>query len=127
MAMFLPSADRRYLEGRAIEFREVEEGANKGVVLEAFGLPENRFDFGEVDILILLPAGYPDTPPDMFYLVPWVKLASKNAYPNAANVAFGYAGKNWQRWSRHNNEWRPGVDGIWTMIKRIEHALENAA
>jgi hypothetical protein len=35
-------------------------------------------------------------------------------------------GHNWQRWSRHNNSWRPGVDGLHTMIKRIEHALAKA-
>jgi len=46
---------------------------------------------------------------------------------SAANVAQSFAGQNWQRWSRHNSEWRPGIDGIWTMLKRVEDALERAA
>ena len=78
-------------------------------------------------MLILLPKGYPDVAPDMFYLTPWVKLIPSNTYPNKADRALNFAGQNWQRWSRHNKEWRPGVDGIWTMLKRVEDALEKAA
>lgn len=65
--------------------------------------------------------------PDMFYLEPWIKLVQGNRYPKAANNPFSFSGRSWQRWSRHNNEWRRGVDGIWTMLKRIEYALEVAA
>ena len=78
-------------------------------------------------VLIQLPPGYPDVAPDMFYLMPWVKLRNGGRYPSAANVAQSFAGQTWQRWSRHNSEWRPGIDGIWTMIKRVEDALEKAA
>ena len=123
----LPMKCRRYLIKRGICFEEHEEGSQKGVILKAFVLPTGRFDAPSADILVLLPSGYPDTPPDMFYAIPWLKLASSNSYPNRANRSFEFSGRKWQRWSRHNNEWRAGVDGIWTMIKRIETALEQAA
>jgi len=55
----------------------------------------------------------------MFYLLPWVRLIAGNRYPKAADQSFSFAGKNWQRWSRHNNEWHPNVDGIWTMLMVI--------
>lgn len=123
----LPSRCRRYLVERSIAYREVEDGAQKGVILQGVPLPAGRFDASAVDILILLPTGYPDHPPDMFYADPWLKLAASNGYPKAADQAFNFGGQRWQRWSRHNNSWRPGVDGIWTMLKRVETALEGAA
>lgn len=123
----LPLKCRRYLNERAIAFEEVDSGGMKGVILRQFPLPQGRFDVAVADILILLPAGYPDNPPDMFYALPWLRLVSSNRYPNAANQPVAFAGQNWQRWSRHNNEWRAGIDGIWTMVKRVETALEKAA
>ncbi len=124
---FLPSNDRQYLENRGLHFEEVVDGTQKGIILREFPLPQSRFDTERADILILLPSGYPDAPPDMFYLLPWVKLVQNAKYPLAADQPFQFNSHNWQRWSRHNNEWRPGVDGIWTILKRIENALEVAA
>lgn len=123
----LPLKCRRYLNERAIAFEEVESGGIKGVILRQFGLPPGRFDAAAADILVLLPAGYPDTPPDMFHASPWLRLMASDRYPNAADQPVAFADQNWQRWSRHNNEWRAGIDGIWTMVKRIETALEKAA
>jgi hypothetical protein len=124
---FLPAPDREYLAAKAIPFEEILDGGNKGVILKARPLPQGRFDAAAADILVMLPGGYPDVAPDMFYLLPWVKLLPAGKYPNAADQSVAFAGKNWQRWSRHNSEWRPGIDGIWTMIKRIDDALAKAA
>lgn len=124
---FLPAADRAYLAEKGIAYEEKQDGAVMGVILKGRRLPDGRFDSATADILIQLPSGYPDVAPDMFYLLPWVKLRNGGCYPNAANVAHSFAGQSWQRWSRHNSEWRPGIDGIWTMIKRVENALEKAA
>ena len=123
----LPMKCRRYLAERDIVFEEHEEGGQKAIVVKEFRLPPGRFDAPAADILILLPSGYADSPPDMFYTLPWLKLTGSNRYPNAADVSLEFQGRNWQRWSRHNNEWRAGVDGIWTMLKRVETALECAA
>jgi hypothetical protein len=123
----LPSADREYLDSKQIRFEEVTDGTTSAIILKSWKLPDGQFDAGAADILVVLPSGYPDVAPDMFHLLPWVKLAKAGRYPNAADQPVSFAGKSWQRWSRHNAEWRPGVDGIWTMIKRIEHALAIAA
>jgi Prokaryotic E2 family E len=127
MMSFLPVNDRQYLENRGLLFEEVTDATYKGIILRKFLLPSGQFDAEYADILILLPSGYPDTPPDMFYLLPWVRLVQSAKYPLAADQPHQFNGQKWQRWSRHNNEWRPGVDGIWTMLKRIENALEVAA
>lgn len=124
---FLPEADRDYLNSKGIPFEEVMDGGKKAVILKARPLPTGRFDAEVVDVLILLPPGYADVAPDMFYLLPWVKLVPANKYPANADQPLNFTGQTWQRWSRHNYDWRPGVDGIWTMTKRIEHALEKAA
>lgn len=126
-AAVLPPEDCEYLQARGIAFEEVVEGATRAVVLKGWSLPAARFDAGTADVLILLPPAYPDCAPDMFYLMPWVRLVASRRYPNAADQPHAFAGKTWQRWSRHNNAWRPGIDGIWTMLRRIERALEIAA
>ncbi len=125
--LVLPPEDREYLVSCGIVFEERSGPGAKAVVLKGWSLPQGRFDNGAADVLILLPPAYPDCAPDMFYLSPWVRLISSNQYPKAANVPHAFGGQTWQRWSRHNTEWRPGVDGIWTMVRRIERALEIAA
>ena len=127
MMSFLPSKDREYLKSHKINFEEVEERNQKGLILKQYRLPSRRYDLETTDILILLPSGYPDIAPDMFFLLPWVKLARSQKYPQRADIPYQFKGQNWQRWSRHNRQWRRGVDGIWTMLKRVNNALEVAA
>jgi hypothetical protein len=124
---FLPSADAAHLRTKAISYREVDQGGQKGLVFSDYALPPARFDADKADVLILLPPGYPDVPPDMFYLLPWVRLKNGNTFPKAADQPLNYENQTWQRWSRHNPEWRAGVDGIWTMLKRVDTALQAAA
>lgn len=127
MMSFLPSRDREYLKSHKIVFEEVVERNQKGLILKQYRLPSGHYDLETTDILILLPSGYPDIAPDMFFLLPWVKLARSQKYPSRANISYQFKGQNWQRWSRHNRQWRRGVDGIWTMLKRVNNALEVAA
>jgi Prokaryotic E2 family E len=124
---FLPEQDRQYLSDRGFSWEEVVDGVTKGIILQNFDLPVGRFSVPTANILIVLPALYPDVAPDMFFLLPWLKLASSGALPRATEAAFAFQGQSWQRWSRHNNEWRHGIDGIWTMLQRVKNALEVAA
>lgn len=124
---FLPLRDRNYLAEKGIPFAEMQADGQRGVIFRAYALPGGQLTPARADLLILLPPGYADVPPDMFYLLPWVRLAANNNFPRCADVAYAFGGQTWQRWSRHSNEWRPGIDGIWTMLKRIEAALRIAA
>jgi hypothetical protein len=63
----------------------------------------------------------------MFFAIPWLRLVNGAKYPRAADQPFAFAGKQWQQWSRHQDQWRPGIDGIWTMLRRVDIALETAA
>lgn len=124
---FLPPDDLEYLEAKGIVFEQCVDGNTKGIIIRSWSLPEGMYDQERVDLLILIPNGYPDIRPDMFHLMPWVRLLKGNVFPKAADQAVNFAGQSWQRWSRHCDDWRPGIDGIWTMLKRVEHALLVAA
>ncbi len=123
----LPRRDAAYLADHDLAHEIRVSGNQTGVMLLKHSLPGGVFDADAADILILLPPGYPDTSPDMFYCNPWLRLAGSGRYPKCADYAHHFDGVSWQRWSRHNNNWRPGKDGIWTMLKRIECAIREAA
>lgn len=123
----LPPGDRTHLEARGIAYEVAAEGGQSAVILKGYPLPEGKYDRSNADILILLPAGYPDALVDMFYCDPWLKLQAAGRYPNCADVPHSFAGRTWQRWSRHNDAWRPGIDGIHTVLGRIDRALKDAA
>ena len=127
---FLPPEDREYLQKKAIDFDEhlekCDEGEKRGIILKVYQLPEGKFDKSEVEVLIYLPPGYPDAAPDMFYLHPCVRLSGSGREPSQTSARESFGGRQWQRWSRHWNDWRPGVDGIRTLLMRIEHAIEVA-
>jgi len=115
-----------YLTQHGVGYEEVQFGGSKGLIFRAHPIPNELLDSGVADILTILPAGFPDCPTDMFYVFPWLKLKSTGAYPRAAGQAFDFNGVIWQRWSRHQSAWRPGVDGIWTVRARINEALRVA-
>lgn len=126
--MFLPEIDRTYLKEKQLVFREVQDGGTKGVVIQNWQLPSGKFNYNAIDLLVLLPPGYPDAPPDMFYVFPHLILSDINRPAKAADVPFQFDNKNWQRWSRHfgAHEWRSGIDCLMTFLKKVETALITA-
>lgn len=123
----LPEGDRKYLEEHGIAHRLVSHGGQVGIVLEELPLPVGKYDYDKVDLLIILPGGYPDACPDMFFTDPWVRLAATGRYPDRADQAHQFEGRSWQRWSRHSGDWRPGIDGLHTMMARARHAIEKSS
>lgn len=123
----LPSEDQRYLKQHDLKVEVIKQGDQVGLVLRSYRLPAEVFNVDVCDLLVLLPGGYPDAPPDMFYALPWLKLKAGDKFPNAADQPMDFSGQRWQRWSRHNNEWRPGVDFLRTFIQRMTTAIEAAA
>jgi hypothetical protein len=127
MAKFLPSTDRAYLDEKGYAYDEVEEGGLKGLIIKAFAVPGGRLEPTAANVLIFLPQGYPDVAPDMFHTDPWLKLVPQGGHPKAADQPVKFADISWQRWSRHNSEWRAGIDGIQTMLARVVNAMQTAA
>jgi len=121
----LPSFDQNFLADQGYQFDVIQEGGKTGIILKSLDLPEGKFTVERADILVLLPAGYPDCAPDMFYASPHLTLTTGQV-PKACSAQLTYTGRIWQRWSRHNDAWRPGIDGLRTMIARIKIALAEA-
>lgn len=127
--IFLPSKDRNFLIGKGFSFKEVIDGTQKGIIIDNFPVrPEGKFSTDNASLLILLPTGYPDVPPDMFYMIPEIRYKVNGGLPGATDHKHAFNGASWQRWSRHadGNSWRPGIDGMQAYLQRVITAL-NAA
>lgn len=127
--MFLPEFDRDYLLEKGYQFEEKVDAERKGLIIRNWTLPVGRFNFQASDLLIIIPNGYPEVRPDMWYFTPPILLSPSNRPARQTQVNINFDGKIWQRWSRHYpaNEWRSGVDGIHTYLKKVQVALENAS
>lgn len=122
----LPTADVAHLRHRGLTFRAVLEGNFVALVISDYPLPLG-FDRLTVDLLIRLPSpGWPDVKPDMWWTMPWIKVVARDAYPNAADQPQAFEGQNWQRWSRHSTKWRPGHDGLATLLAQVDREFLKA-
>lgn len=126
---FLPSKDRLFLRSKGFSFKEADDGAQKGIIIDNFPIrPAGKFSTDYATLLVLLPKGYPDVPPDMFYFAPVITYRQTGGVPDRAHTHLVYKGTTWQRWSRHapGDIWRPGIDGIQTYLQRVFTALNVA-
>lgn len=114
----LPDADRAFLLEKGYDF-QVHRGSNELlVVIRDYELPAT-YSPRIVELMVVVPAGYPNAALDMFWTYPDVRLAS-GGWPIQAEHHQEYLGRNWQRWSRHfKNPWRPGIDSIRTFIVSV--------
>ncbi|RIV68686.1 E2/UBC family protein [Flagellimonas aequoris] len=124
---FLPQKDREYLAEKGFKYREVIEGKVKCLIIEEYSLPEGKYNVETVNLLVKIPNGYNDTPPDMFFCYPHLKFSNTNVDPPATGGRFSFDEKSWQQWSRHSNvgnDWRPGIDGISSHLQKVNAALK---
>ena len=119
--------DRASLEAKGLTWEESLEAGFLCVVLKGYpvpgGLTPNR-----TDLLVRLPAGYPDAPPDMFWCDPALRLERTNNYPQAADVFETHIQRQWQRFSRHlaPTLWRPGADDLNSYLRLVDRALRES-
>ena len=94
--------------------------------LQKFALPAG-YSRSEVDLLIRLPALYPEAKPDMFWVNPPVTLAG-GAQPQATSMET-IDGQTWQRFSWHlvANAWQPGVSRLRDFVRAVRARLHRAA
>jgi hypothetical protein len=118
----IPEIDREFLSEKQLKFTVSRVGADTHVVIQEFDFPE-AYSPRKANLLIILPAGYPNANLDMFWTDPVVKLANGNLPDRADNHAT-YNGVSWQRWSRHfQNPWRQNVDNLRTFVATIRREL----
>lgn len=122
--MLLPE-DEKYFKAKGYQYEAHRNGAITHLIIRNYRLPEG-FSPQITDLLIDLPAGYPDSGPDMFWVLPHVVVERTGSEPAAANhKEMKYGPDPWQRFSRHGYPWRPGEDGIAQYLIWIRVNLEN--
>jgi hypothetical protein len=118
----LPEIDRDFLAEKNLKYVAMQIGAETHVTIKDFDFPAAYMP-RKANLLIILPAGYPNANLDMFWTEPVVKLTNGN-WPACADHHAVYNGVSWQRWSRHfQTAWRQGVDNLRTFVATIRKEL----
>jgi hypothetical protein len=125
-ALLLPT-DAQCLDDRGLDYEVAVEAGMTCVVIKSYKLPHG-YDRSESDLLVRLPAGFPDVAPDMWWFAPGIRLAT-GATVQATELIELHLGRQWQRWSRHfqQGQWRSGVDGLEGYLALIQHELIRCA
>jgi len=116
----IPELDRDFLYEKEYEFEILPLGGALHLIIKNFEFPEH-YAPSQADLLVILPAGYPNAALDMFRTYPDVKLTNGN-WPAAASPHEQLNGRSWQSWSRHTN-WRVGKDSLRSFISAVKKEL----
>ena len=118
----------RLLRGR---YAEVVVGGNRDwVLIKDLGLSEG-WNRESTDVLTLIPAGYPATAPDNFYVPEGLRLDGGNIPGNYGDGHDAVNGK-WGRFSFHVQRWRPDEmvldgDNLLTFMLAVEKRLREVS
>ncbi len=116
--------DHGFLEELGLPWEAVQEGAVRRVVIHGWKIPPG-YNIQEASVNVRLDPGYPDTQIDMAYFFPPLTRQDGKPIRNLATDEF--AGKSWQRWSRHrtpSSAWRIGVDNLRSHMGLVAYWLE---
>jgi hypothetical protein len=111
----IPEEDIEFLDEKGFDYELIQVEGAVHLILHHF--PFQRYVPQEADMLIRLPAGYPQTAVDMFYTIPDLKLPS-GVFPDRCDQHPAFEGKSWQQWSRHST-WRVGIDSLRTFLSAV--------
>jgi hypothetical protein len=109
------------------KYGQVDHGPNLDWVLfKTFPLP-NGWNNQSTELLILIPPGYPTTPPDNFYVRNGLRLFS-GAPPGNYSENQNLLGNSWGQFSFHAQSWNPSSDfqigdSLRTFIAGVERRL----
>jgi len=110
-------------EGHLIEVtEEAGEQARCFLVFRGHDIPAQIWGRDNVDLLIIVPAPYPNAKIDMFWVIPKLLLPD-GAIPNGATSDESYLGKTWQRFSWHPTTWNPARDNLETYLEVVNNRL----
>lgn len=101
------------------------------VVVEEVPLPAD-YNRDTTDVLIVIPSGYPETPPDNFWVPSGLRLEN-DGQPDAFNPNHRtHEGEEWDRFSWHEDDgWTPSEDiedgsNLLTFMSTAEERLKEA-
>lgn len=125
-AALLPERDRTFLDCKGYRYTAQRAEQQTCVTLHDLPLPTG-FNIASCELLVRLPAGWPEATPDMFWVQP--NLSVTGVVPAQAQVQEQLLGSPWQRFSRHltPGEWRAGIDDLEAWITWITWSLRQDA
>ena len=119
MARFrLPDRDVEFLNSLGVKWETGMDGGMGYVIMYDVGIDTTKFKVAgggdKINILFMLPSGYPNTQIDMSSFYPDIKRADRKEIPNLWRF-YNVNGFKWQTWSRHRSGgdfWNPETDGV---------------
>jgi hypothetical protein len=110
------SLERRIFEIVLLRKRygKVEHGANiDWLLFKSFMLPLG-WNREHTELLIIIPPGYPITPPDNFYVLNGLRLIVNGAGQVPSNYSENQTilGGSWAQFSYHAQIWSPAADSL---------------
>ena len=122
---------RREVELLREQYERIDHGPElEWVRFRDFPLPPG-WDRESTDVLVLIPPGYPETPPDNFYVPDGLRVES-GADPGNYSEGTDLLGESWGQFSYHADEsWAPTPnlwdgDSLLTFMVAIERRLKEA-
>lgn len=111
-----------------MRYGDLEHGPNLDWVLfKSFPLPQG-WDRERTELLAIIPAGYPTTPPENFYVPDGLRLANGHA-PGNYSEGQTVLGGRWAQFSYHPKTWEPAPvpkegDNLLTFLLMVERRLQ---
>ncbi len=124
--MDIPATDRAFLDAAGYEYEVVEDQQMLCVRIRNYVLPPG-LSHGTVEVMFRLQPGYPDLPPDMWWLFPAITTEAGGVIEATGSME-SHFGLVWQRWSRHlnSNSWAPGIDGLKSFMALLDSETRRA-
>jgi len=112
-------------------YGEVEHGENVDWILfKSFQLPPG-WNRENTDLLIIIPPGYPVTPPDNFFVRNGLRIIADGAERVPSNYSENQTvlGGSWAQFSFHAQVWNPAPDSLegdnlLTFVLAVERRLQ---
>lgn len=116
---------RRDMELLRKRYPRVECGQDLGWFrIGDFPLPPG-WNRESTDLLVIVPPGYPATPPDNFFVKPGLRTAA-GAQPGNYTEGHSVLGESWAQFSFHIEGWVPGEDSLETFVIAAGRRLQEA-
>ncbi len=127
---YLPEKDRDYLDNLGLKYETLKSNGRQFVIIYDYFVNQDYYKIEKggdnVDVLLLIPSGYPNSQIDMASFYPHLQRVDKKPIPNIHHF-YNVKHRKWQTWSRHRSGlavWDPEIDFIGTHMEYVESFLQ---
>lgn len=120
----LLKSDSDYLDNLGMSWETIEVEKRRWLLIHDYPIMAGYVP-DKTTLALDIPADYPASQIDMFYVHPWVVRADGGTIPSI-QVRAVIEGLEYQGWSRHRNSinpWDPNSDGVRTHLVLVESCL----